>query len=292
MQEWDATILEECLLLLQENKELILACRSEEGGSAYRVDGSQAFAIPKDHKGKSLLEYEVPNWEGLTFKRLLTQGIYFYHLDPQLMRNPTPFAPSPCLTPRGENLSQWLFNLQNRYPQSYDRILKVIQDLLPVDRILFPPRHQAGFSALSLFERDYSRPIPIEHVADGVLCLLAFLSLLFGPLMNPQDAVFLIEEPENHLHPVLLEVLVELLTQEQRAEEPRSPQLFATTHSTELLNFLELEDVFLVRKMNGATQLEPADSKHKARELLSRCELSVSDLVYSGALDEDSLPAR
>ncbi|TFE69328.1 hypothetical protein A7Q09_05400 [Methylacidiphilum sp. Yel] len=208
------------------------------------------------------------------------------------MRNPTPLAPSPWLSPRGENLTQWLFNLQNRYPQSYERILKVIQDLLPVDRILFPPRHQVGFSALSLFERDYSRPIPMEHVANGVLCLLAFLSLLFGPLMNPQDAVFLIEEPENHLHPALLEVLVELLTQEQRAKEPRSPQLFATTHSTELLNFLELEDVFLVRKMNGATQLEPADSKDKARELLSRRELSVSDLVYSGALDEDSLPAR
>jgi len=105
LQEWDATILEERLLLLQESKELILACRSEEGGSGYRVDGSQAFAIPKDHKGKSLLEYEVPNWEGLTFKRLLTQGIYFYYLDPQLMRNPTPLLQAPA-SPLGERTSR------------------------------------------------------------------------------------------------------------------------------------------------------------------------------------------
>jgi len=96
--------------------------------------------------------------------------------------------------------------------------------------------------------------------------------------------LYCIEEPENHLHPRLLEVLVGLLEQRQQAAGPRAAQVVATTHSPQLVDKTRLEDLVVIEKRDGATVGIRPSEKHHLRELLSREDMGLGELYYSGAL--------
>jgi predicted ATPase len=131
-------------------------------------------------------------------------------------------------------------------------------------------------------ERYLKRPTNLWRISDGALQFLALLSLLFAPpeLGAP---IFCIEEPENHLHPKLVESLVELLNQRQQ-EVGRRAQIFITTHYPYLIDLFSLDDLLAVVKEEGATRcLRPVEKKYLL-ELIEKGELAPSDLWYSGML--------
>ena len=80
-------------------------------------------------------------------------------------------------------------------------------DVLPgLDAILAPPT-QFGTTYITTREKHLQRPITLWRMSNGELSFLALLSLIFAPpeLGAP---LYCVEEPENHLHPRLLETLV------------------------------------------------------------------------------------
>jgi predicted ATPase len=82
-------------------------------------------------------------------------------------------------------------------------------------------------------------------MSDGEVSFLAWLSLIFSPpeLGAP---LYCVEEPENHLHPRLLETLVALLAprqdelQRQSEAAVQPAQILMTTHSPYLVDRLTL----------------------------------------------------
>jgi predicted ATPase len=118
-------------------------------------------------------------------------------------------------------------------------------------------------------------------MSDGELAFLALVSLILTPdELSP--SLLCIEEPENHLHPHMLEILVELLNQQQLY--PRAPQIIATTHSPVLVDKLTIDDLIVTERTNGATRFSRPSSKRYLKKLLSDKELGLGDLWYSGAL--------
>jgi predicted ATPase len=118
-------------------------------------------------------------------------------------------------------------------------------------------------------------------MSDGELAFLALMSLILAPAeLSP--SLLCIEEPENYLHPRLLEILVELLN--QRQAEAGCPQIILTTHSPLLVDKLSIDELIVAGKIEGATTFARASSKKRLRELLSKKEVSLGDLWYSGAL--------
>jgi len=97
-------------------------------------------------------------------------------------------------------------------------------------------------------------------MSDGELAFLGLISIILEPEdMSPP--LLCIEEPENYLHPRLIEVFVELLN--QRGAEARAPQILATTHSLPLIDKLTIEDLIVVDKVDGATRFtRPSAKKH------------------------------
>ena len=79
----------------------------------------------------------------------------------------------------------------------------------------------------------------------GEVSFLAWLSLIFSPPALGAS-LYCVEEPENHLHPRLLETLVELLAQRQdelqRQNEAavQPAQILMTTHLPYLVDRLTL----------------------------------------------------
>ena len=174
--------------------------------------------------------------------------------------------------------------LQTRHGEAFDRITQVCRDVFPeLEDVFTEPTRQAIVTVAST-EEYLSRPVSLWQMSDGELAFIALLSLILAPdeLVGSLNCV---EEPENHLHPKLLETLIELLKQEQAKRAPAaSSQIIATTHSPHLVDKLALEELVVFEKSQGATVLRfPKDRAH-LRELLEREEVGLGDLAFSGAL--------
>jgi predicted ATPase len=253
-------------------------------GYVTHLDGSPAFAPPEP--GHSALEYTVPGWEGTEVKNFVASW-RFYSLLPAIMKQVNGAVEQHWLNENGDNLSSWLLTWQTRYPEAFHTLQQVARDVLPgLEAILAPPT-QFGTTFLTTREKHLQRPITLWRMSNGELSFLALLSLIFAPpeLGAP---LYCVEEPENHLHPRLLETLVELLTQRQEAMGAQAAQVIITTHSPYLVDRFSLDDLLVIDKQHGATRCTRPASHDHLRELLEREGLGLGELWFSGALGDSA----
>jgi predicted ATPase len=119
-------------------------------------------------------------------------------------------------------------------------------------------------------------------MSDGELCFLALLSLIFAPAAMGAP-LFCVEEPENHLHPRLIETLMEVLAQRQQELGANVAQNIVTTHSPYLVDRAKIDDLIFVEKRKGASVFTRPASKKHLKQLLEQEEVGLGDLWYSGA---------
>ena len=248
------------------------------------LDGQDIGGVSGD---SSPLQYAPPNWDGFRF----TQWIKlwrFYHLVPLTMKRSSPMSTGQVLSTAGENLSAWLMWLQAHSVDSFVRLNEVLRDLFPdVEQVRMIPTPD-GSVHLATSEKGLKRLTNVWQMSDGFLVLTALLSLVYVPA-ELSGTVFCVEEPENHLHPRMLETLVTLLRQVRREALDAKlvlTQLFITTQSPYLLDQFLIDEIIWVAKQDGQTRVSiPADKKH-LRRLVENKELGLGDLMYSGILGE------
>ena len=232
---------------------------------------------------RAALEFEIPDWEG-AFLRQSVASWRFYHLVPMIMRQLNPAASPLFLNQYGDNLSAWLMMLQTKHAESFARIQQVCRDVLPGFVDLFTSPTQQATVALGSREKYLKRPVSLWDMSDGELVFVALLSLIFVPLEIGGN-LYCVEEPENYLHPRLIETVMELVRQEQARLGPaNSSQVIATTHSAHLIDRVSLDELIVFEKRQGATVVTYPRDKAHLRELLQSEELGLGDLFYSGAL--------
>lgn len=272
---------EERLSLLCPDGSHELIVKKNGGRSLVNKDGREMLSGVDS--GRAALEFEIPGWDGSFLRRSIT-GWHFYRLMPPLMKQANLVAAPPFLTERGENLSSWLMLLQTRFPDAFARIQQVCRDVLPGVVNLFTwPTQQATVSVAST-EKYLKRPVSLWQMSDGELTFLAFLSLIFCP-PDLGASLYCVEEPENHLHPRLIETLMEILKQVQDELGPSgSAQVIATTHSPHLVDKVSLDELIVFEKHDGGTAVTYPRDKTHLLELLQTEELGLGDLFYSGAL--------
>jgi predicted ATPase len=216
---------------------------------------------------RSALEFEIPNWQGNLFRRYIGSW-RFYRLIPQLMKQANSTVATSFLNEHGDNLSSWLMMLQTRYPESFARVKAVAGDVFPEIEDLFTwPTQQATVFVASK-EKHLRQPVSVWQMSDGQLAFIALLSLVYCPL-ELRAGLYCVEEPENHLHPRLLEALVGLIRQVQDEFGYGSAQVIATTHSPNVVDRAGLDELIVVERHEGETRLtRPSDKRH-LRELLA-----------------------
>jgi len=253
-------------------------------GEITHADGRIAFT-PEDPT-RSALEFSVPGWEGMELKYPISLWRY-YNLSPAVFRQANAAVSQQYLMQTGENFSSWFMTLQTSYPDEFNLIRQVAKDSLQgLEEILIPPT-QFATTYMTTREKYLKRPVTIWHMSDGELIFLAWLSLIFAPA--PFGApLFCVEELENHLHPRLLEILVEVVNQRQREPDPKAAQIVVTTHSPYLVDRVNIEDLIIFERSDGATKYTKPSSKSHLKELLERKELGLGELWYSGALGNNS----
>lgn len=204
------------------------------------------------------------------------QNWTFYNLLPPLMRESLPVRRELQLLRYGDNLALVIHALQSEHPRVFKEIEDVLQTAIPeLDELTTAlTSHEMGQTYIRIREKNLKASIPAWSMSDGTLRLLGCLAVLFSPSIP-----FLIcfEEPENYVHPRLLEMIVDLLK-----NASQKSQVLVTTHSPYLVDLLQPEDLFIVDKQEGKTLVTKADDKKEIKKILKA--LSLGELWYSGSL--------
>jgi predicted ATPase len=273
-----------------DREKLVILVRNKEPRVIYEIEAGSAGTVEENSKLRkielgtwttALEAVGLPNTEADRFRSFLASW-RFFHLIPPLMRKENPANPQRFLQEHGENLSSWITTLQTK-PEAFLQIRQAISDALPELADVFIQPTQASTIVLGTREKHLRRPTSIYRMSDGELAFLALVSLIFAPpeLSAP---VFCLEEPENYLHPYLLEMLVELLTQRQDDLGDHAAQIVATTHSPQLVGKMSIDDLIVVEKTEGRTQFTRPSTDRQLRKLVASKEHGLGDLWYTGAL--------
>jgi hypothetical protein len=187
------------------------------------------------------------------FRRLLTKGIQRLELSSEALRRPARPGSTTEFLPDGSNLPWVIERFRAGNPDGFARWLAHVQTALPdltgldtIERV--EDRHRY----LRLSYRT-GLQAPSWTVSDGTLRLLA-LTLI--PYLDIPDRIFLIEEPENGIHPQAVETVVQALA------DARDCQILCATHSPVLLSLAEPSQILcFARTQDGATDIVRGD-KH------------------------------
>jgi predicted ATPase len=127
------------------------------------------------------------------------------------------------------------------------------------------------------FEGLHSAPVPSWFLSDGTLRLMALTLLSFGSQADDRE-IYLIEEPENGLHPLAIQAAYEVL-----CRPPPEVQLFFATHSPVFLAHVGMEDVLVFRRhANGYAIVRHGDEVPDLRDWQGRH--SIAELFVTGVL--------
>lgn len=232
-----------------------------------------------------LLENNLPTWKGEYFKQIL-RGFRFYELNASSMKGGYQISPASCLNEKGDNLVSFLASIRSHSPDQYQQIHQVMRDTFPWVSNLVEQPMQNGIMTLAQHESSLRRSITSQNMADGELLFYALLALILAPVELGGSLAF-IEEPEKHLHPRLMEVLMEILRQRQQERlesQGNLPQIFATTHSPQFVNYCRLDEILIAEKKKGETIIRRADAQNELKQHISEMDSSLGELWYSGAM--------
>ncbi len=183
----------------------------------------------------------------VTALRRFITGWYVSYLSVADTRGQPESGPEERLSRTGDNLANVIQFLSERHPERLEKIFQVLRQRVPqVERVLAEIMPD-GRLLLSIKDAPFDNPILARFASDGTLKMLAYLVLLYDPAPAPFIGL---EEPENFLHPRLLQELAE---EAKRAAS--SSQLLVTTHSPFFINALQADEVrILYRDQSGYTQ--------------------------------------
>lgn len=206
--------------------------------------------------------FPVATW----VKRMLLEGVQRLALNSDAMRRPSPPGETSGFLPDGSNLPWVVHTLESKnHRQRLDAWIDHLRIALP------------DLGGISTKERPEDRhrylmlryvnglEAPSWLVSDGTLRLLALTLLAYAPEVS---GIYLIEEPENGIHPRAVEVMFQSLTSVYGA------QILCATHSPVVLSMAKPEQVLcFARDETGATDIVRGTDHPRLREWKGEVDL-------------------
>jgi len=208
--------------------------------------------IGLDHTIVSTALYE-PHYPHIVAFRAELANWYSYYLEPKtLMREEVPLAEIESLGPRGENLAAFLNTLKHNHARDYESLNLSLNRILPTKASIGVEQLKEGLVGLRLSENGI--PFSARLISEGTLRLLGLLAAI-----HPKSPATMVafEEPENGVHPVRLKIISDIL---KNAVQEHEKQILVTTHSPILPAYFEDENLFVCKRENNHTTINPFSS--------------------------------
>lgn len=221
-------------------------------GNDYFFSETTAWKRPFRFGPQSLALRNLPEDEELFpaatwAKRTLMEGVRLLVLNSEAMRLSSPPGMSLEFQPDGSNLPWAIEELRKRDEPSFRRWIQHVQTALPdIETVETVEREEDRHRYLRIVYRTGLKA-PSWTVSDGTLRLLA---LTLVGYLEGSGRIYLIEEPENGIHPQAVETVFQSLS------STYGDQILCATHSPVFLAMAEPEQVLcFARTQEGATDV-------------------------------------
>lgn len=118
------------------------------------------------------------------------------------------------------------------------------------DRIEVQKSEFSSNENLLIYQKYYKEPFNKELISDGTYNIIALLTAVY---QSDEPQFLCIEEPENGLNPKVVKELVNFF---RDACEEKGHYIWLNTHSQTLVSQLKEEEMIVVDKVNGETQIK------------------------------------
>ena len=210
------------------------------------------------------------------------RSIAIYSIFPDILREPQKYDPS---KPMKEHGSNWVSILKDHGGNSWKNDLLAALAKLTGDIEDIEIRPTGGY-LIARFKHTSTEKrtkwFDAAQESDGTLRVAGILTAL---LQSSSLSVIGLEEPELTVHPGALPLLCDFIR-----EASRNRQVILTTHSPDLLDRLDTEEVRVVERQDGKTRIAPLDQgQHDAvRDHL----LTLGEILRTEGLKQLQLPAK
>lgn len=215
-------------------------------------------------------KFPVATW----FKEFLMVGVQTLSLNSARMREPSaPGAPKIFL-PDGSNLPWVVDRLARKHKKRFGEWIDHVRIALPDLRGVRTVERSEDRHRYLVLEYANGLRVPSWLVSDGTLRLLALTLLACLPEI---EGVFLIEEPENGIHPRAVETVFQSLSSVYNA------QVLLATHSPVVLSIAKADQVLCFAKsQEGATDVVSGSEHPRLKQWKGETDLGT--LFASGVL--------
>jgi type I restriction enzyme M protein len=221
--------------------------------------------LPEDES-----KFPVATW----FKQLLAQGVQSFILNSQLIRKASPPGQLRGFKPDGSNLAWVVNDFRKKTPSQFEEWIRHVRtalpDILDIDVVV----REDDKHAYLILQYQGGLRVPSWMTSDGTLRLLALTLPAYLPWFQ---GIYLIEEPENGIHPGAAETVYLSLSSTYNA------QILLATHSPIILSQAEANKVLCFKKTaSGATDIIVGNKHPRLKDWQGQPNLSV--LFASGVL--------
>lgn len=249
------------------------------GNDNYYTEGTKSYA-PSFRLGRTKLalanipadeaSFPVSSW----FRDLLETGVQNVVLNSQVIRQPSPPGLGLRFQTNGSNLP-WVIAELRRDPQRFgdwlDHVRTALEDIADIDTV----EREDDRHRYLVIKYANGAVVPSWLASDGTLRLLA---LTITAYLKDLNGVFLIEEPENGIHPRAIETVIQSLS------SIYDGQVLIATHSPVALNMLAPAQVLCFAKdKTGATDIVAGD-RHPALQNWKQGQPDLGVLFAAGIL--------
>jgi predicted ATPase len=179
-----------------------------------------------------------------------------------------------CLWKDGVNLTEYLKNLDE------DTLENISTSLIGEVSLINAIELKDSFTTELFFKEELNNKtydVGIKDVSDGTLHFLAILTALLG---NTNSFSIMIEEPERHIHMKVLLTILNMMRENDK-------QIFFTTHSTEILQQLKLDEIlFMFRDYDGNTKGQRAKDIPNIEKIMKIYKNDLVEMIQIGVLDD------
>ncbi len=231
-------------------------------------DKSALGNLPADHTS-----FPVATW----FREYLTAGVQRFTLNSLMIKPPSPPTRTVGFWPDGSNLPWVVDQMEQKNPERYQRWIHHLQTALPdlVNITTFErpeDRHR-----YMIYEYTGGFRVPSWMVSDGTLRLTALTLLAYLTESSSHPSIYLIEEPENGIHPKAVTAAYDSLSSVYES------QILLATHSPLVLNEAHMDHVLcFALNDDGSTDIVSGSEHPKLQQWQDTADLGT--LLAAGVL--------
>lgn len=182
-------------------------------------------------------------------------NIKVFRFDPLAAKEPDSSASdSSMLDIHGCNIATMLAVLE-RNPDFREQVLEWVELLVPgMEKVFTQKQALDGATVITFKEEGTENHFPARLISDGTIYALCIITAILS--RSDSLGFTFIEEPERGIHPKAISELVSLMRDYASTEHP----VFVTTHSESVVRSSAAEELWLMNKIEGKTQLQNAQA--------------------------------